>query len=78
MNSRFNTTAALKRAFIKLSLLTQHFSEELAPKLKRSPLEFNKTDLSFFNKYNWLGNVRELKNVVERSLLLNRSFEEYY
>ncbi|MDE0792714.1 MAG: hypothetical protein OSB08_03605 [SAR324 cluster bacterium] len=59
-------------------MLAQHFSEELAPKLKRSPLEFNKADLSFFNNYNWPGNVRELKNVVERSMLLNRSLEEYY
>ena len=61
-----------------IPLLAQHFSEELAPKLKRSPLEFNKADLSFFNNYNWPGNVRELKNVVERSMLLNRSLEECY
>ena len=61
-----------------IPLLAQHFSEELAPKLKRSPLEFNKADLSFFNNYNWPGNVRDLKNVVERSMLLNRLLEECY
>ena len=61
-----------------IPLLAQHFSEELAPKLKRIPLEFSKADLAFFNNYNWPGNVRELKNVVERSMLLNRSLEECY
>jgi len=61
-----------------IPLLAQHFSEELAPKLKRPPLEFSKADLTFFNNYNWPGNVRELKNVVERSMLLNRSLEECY
>ena len=59
-------------------MLAQHFSAELAPKLKRSLLEFNKADLSFFNNYNWPGNVLELKNVVERSMLLNLSLEECY
>ena len=59
-------------------MLAQHFSEERAPKIKRSPLEFNKADLSFFNNYKWPGNVRELKNVVERYILLNRSLEECY
>ena len=59
-------------------MLAQHFSEELAPKLKCYPLEFNKANLSFFNNYNWPGNVRELKYVVERSMLLNRLLEECY
>ena len=50
----------------------------MAAKLKGSPIEFNKADLSFFNNYNWPGNVCELKNVVERYMMLNRSLEEYY
>ncbi|MBC8259261.1 MAG: sigma-54-dependent Fis family transcriptional regulator [SAR324 cluster bacterium] len=68
----------LRKRLEDIPLLARHFSDALAPRLKRSPLEFSQANLEFFKNYDWPGNVRELKNLIERSLLLNLPLEECY
>ncbi len=53
-----------------IPLLAQHFMEEVAPKMGRAPLAFSAEAMEELENYNWTGNVRELRNVVERLAIL--------
>ena len=53
--------------------LVQHFSAMLSADLGVSPPVITGDDLFHMRDYNWPGNIRELKNVIERSILLNQS-----
>ncbi|MDD3132289.1 MAG: sigma-54 dependent transcriptional regulator, partial [Bacteroidales bacterium] len=53
-----------------IPLLAQHFMEEVAPKMGRAPLSFSVEAIEELENYNWTGNVRELRNVVERLAIL--------
>jgi DNA-binding NtrC family response regulator len=53
--------------------LVQHFSAMLSADLGVSPPVITVDDLFHMRDYNWPGNIRELKNVIERSILLNQS-----
>jgi len=55
-----------------IPLLAQHFSEKLSRSLGVEPLPFNHKDISMLQRYAWPGNVREFRNVIERSLLLGK------
>ena len=55
-----------------LPALVNHFSTVLAGEMGLPPLEIDSIELSLLENYAWPGNIRELKNVIERSLLLNR------
>ena len=56
-------------------LLSQHYIDTIGARLKRSRnikgLSPEATEV--FRKYKWLGNVRELRNVIERALILEDS-----
>ena len=53
-------------------LLSQHFLHQLRP--DSSPVQgFSEEALACFRRYSWPGNIRELRNVVERALALARS-----
>lgn len=54
-----------------MALLSQHFVENIAASLGIKPLIINEHELYLLSEYKWPGNIRELKNVIERSLLLN-------
>ena len=51
-------------------LLVAYFVERYADKLGRKIDSIEKKTLELFNAYPWPGNIRELQNVVERSLIL--------
>lgn len=51
-------------------LLTYHFLNELAEKNNRDVPKISPEVLDIFKKYNWNGNIRELRNVVEHTLVL--------
>jgi transcriptional regulator with PAS, ATPase and Fis domain len=51
-------------------LLARHFMEGLATHLGVPPLPFSRQVLDALSAYHWPGNARELRNFVERSLIL--------
>lgn len=59
-----------------LPALLQYFSNTLAGEMGVPVLEIDDHELSLLKAYPWPGNIRELKNVIERSLLLNRQPSE--
>ncbi len=53
-------------------LLVDHFLGKHAERLERGRLAVDKAVYSVFNLYAWPGNIRELENVIERALVLDR------
>jgi DNA-binding NtrC family response regulator len=56
-----------------IPLLARYFSETLSSKLGVTAIPFNHQDLIELQTYSWPGNIRELKNIIERSLLLGKT-----
>ena len=50
--------------------LVQHFALHFAAKLRQAPLQITPEALQTLASYAWPGNIRELKNVVERAAIL--------
>ena len=55
-----------------IPLLVDHFLAKHAERLDRPRPAVDKAVYSAFNLYAWPGNIRELENVVERALVLDR------
>ncbi len=53
-----------------IPLLINYFSEIIAKQHGNSPKIFSKDAVKLLQSYNWTGNIRELRNVVERLLIL--------
>jgi two-component system nitrogen regulation response regulator NtrX len=53
-----------------IPLLVRHFAELFSREHNRRPLRFTPTALEYMQKARWKGNVRELKNTVERLLIM--------
>ena len=51
-------------------LLAQHFLARFSEKFQRNFQGFTETSLFWLKNYDWPGNIRELENVLERSVLL--------
>ncbi|MEW7289846.1 sigma-54-dependent transcriptional regulator [Aquimarina sp. 2304DJ70-9] len=56
-----------------LMLFANHFLEESNVELEKHVVGFTDEVLEAFKKYDWPGNLRELKNIVKRSVLLSQS-----
>ncbi len=56
-----------------IPLLARYFSETLSAQLGVEAIPFNHQDLIGLQSYSWPGNIRELKNIIERSLLLGKT-----
>ncbi len=52
--------------------LASHFLEKACIDFGHRPLTLSRQQLSLLNKYDWPGNIRELKNVIERAVILSR------
>lgn len=52
--------------------LATHFSSVLADELGLTPIPLTHADMVRLQGYDWPGNARELRNVIERSLLLGK------
>jgi DNA-binding NtrC family response regulator len=53
-----------------IPLLVNHFAAKIASEQGTSAKEFTKDALELLKDYNWTGNIRELRNVVERLIIL--------
>lgn len=53
-----------------IRLLVDHFLDELSEKHDVGVKEFDKESLQLLVNYNWPGNVRQLRNVIERCVIL--------
>ncbi|MDY0907015.1 sigma-54 dependent transcriptional regulator [Pedobacter sp. CFBP9032] len=54
-----------------IALLAKHYLKEYAIKSNRTSLRLDDKILDIFEKYQWRGNIRELKNVMERLVILS-------
>ena len=54
-----------------IPVLLQYFTDELAQKYSMPPIEFTAESLVILSKHKWYGNIRELRNLVERLLILH-------
>lgn len=50
--------------------LVPHFMAQLVPLLGVAPLDITPTQMDYLMQYDWPGNARELRNLIERSLIL--------
>ena len=53
-----------------IPLLITHFSEKIAIEHGAVPKSFSKKAVTLLKGYDWTGNVRELRNVIERLIIL--------
>ncbi len=63
----------LKERTDDVPILINHFSKEITSRYKKPPVQFDDDALHFLKNIPWSGNVRELKNAVERILILSDS-----
>ena len=52
-------------------IFASHFLEKANIELNKNISGFSKEVISLFQRYSWPGNLRELKNVIKRSVLLS-------
>lgn len=52
--------------------LASHFLEKACIDFGHRPLTLSRQQVSLLNKYDWPGNIRELKNVIERGVILSQ------
>lgn len=53
-----------------IPLLIAHFAKKIAEEQGSVPKEFNPKAIKLLQEYDWTGNIRELRNVVERLIIL--------
>ena len=66
------TLPALRDRPEDIPTLVHSFSRKLSRELGLPPVPFTHEDLTVISGYHWPGNIRELKNFVERCILLGR------
>ena len=53
-----------------IPLLIEHFTEKIASEQGSVPKKFSKEAIQLLQEYDWTGNIRELRNVIERLIIL--------
>ncbi|MEP9411735.1 MAG: sigma-54-dependent Fis family transcriptional regulator [Candidatus Brocadia sp.] len=56
-----------------IPLLVEYFLEKILEKLKKGKRVFSKESMRALMNYNWPGNIRELQNIVERTVTLSKN-----
>src|SRR5204863_3010593 len=54
-----------------IRLLAEHFSREMAPSMGKETVTFTADALAALSAHPWRGNIRELRNAVERALIVS-------
>ncbi len=62
---------SLKERFDDIPILTKHFVQKLSLKLGNPIYKIPKNVINTLSNYNWPWNVRELENIIERSVILS-------
>jgi len=62
----------LRERLDDIPLLVEHFIDQLSAEMRMAPVELMHTDWERLRAWRWPGNIRELRNVIERTLLLGR------
>ena len=62
---------ALRERREDIPLLARHFAAQMARQSKREPVEFSADAMQFLSRLPYPGNIRELKNIVERTILIS-------
>ena len=53
-----------------IPLLVEHFASKIAEEQRNAQKSFSKEAIKLLQEYDWTGNIRELRNVVERLIIL--------
>ena len=53
-----------------LELLTSYYMQEFATRYGKGPLTISESALELLRRHTWVGNVRELRNVIERGVVI--------
>lgn len=64
---------ALNERRTDIPMLVTHFAEKIASEQGNAVKKFSETAISLLQEYDWTGNIRELRNVVERLIILGGS-----
>ena len=62
----------LRERVADIALLATHFLESICNELGRDPLTLSKKDITTLQQHQWPGNIRELRNVIERAVILTK------
>ncbi len=62
---------ALREKVKDVPVLAKHFTEVFAAKTNKPIPSLQKEYVDALQQYNWPGNIRELKNIIERSVILS-------
>lgn len=65
----------LRERLEDVPLLVNHYNQKFSKDYGKQPKEFTEKALEAMQNYAWLGNVRELKNTVERIVIMNQKSE---
>ncbi len=68
----------LRERTTDLNELIMHFANQLCTEQGINNPDWNLNDIGDLLIYNWPGNIRELKNLIERCILLGKSPGEYW
>jgi DNA-binding NtrC family response regulator len=61
---------SLNERRVDIPLLISHFAEKIASEQGNTVKHFSKEAVKLLQEYDWTGNIRELRNVVERLIIL--------
>lgn len=61
----------LRQRIEDLPLLCNHFIEELKQNIHKKVIGFDAEGMEILQSYHWPGNIRQLRNIVERSMILS-------
>ena len=61
----------LRERLEDIPIITDKLVEQLGNDMKRGPLQISETARAALQNYSWPGNIRELRNVLERAVLLS-------
>jgi len=65
------TLPPLRERKADITALAAHYLSEFSIKVNRPELKMTDNILNAFQQYSWKGNIRELKNVIERMVILS-------
>ncbi|MGF1684694.1 sigma-54-dependent transcriptional regulator [Photobacterium minamisatsumaniensis] len=69
---------SLRERLDDIPVLAHHFTQQLAKDIGSKPVSWTHEDIQAMQSYDWPGNIRELRNMMERCLLLGKPPADYW